>query len=87
MANAIYWKFLDLAHVVYNDLDNKNLVFVGIFRNETYEEVRCVDKHDVKEPHKPIHFEAIIAHPLVMGELLRYGYREAREEYIDDATR
>jgi hypothetical protein len=85
--HAIYWGFVDLATKVYNALWQQGLILVGIPQGRDYLECHCVDKNDVKAPFQAIRLEAVISSPAIMQVLLSYGYKEAREEFIDDAAR
>jgi hypothetical protein len=85
--NLFYWTFVDLATKLYTSLWNQGLILVGRPHGNTYLDCHCMDKNDVKQPFQAIRLEHIIADAEIMKELLSYGYREAREEYIDGATR
>ena len=82
-----YWTFVDLATKLYNALWSQNLIFVGRSQGDTYLDCHCTARNDVKQPFQIIRLEYILSDPGVMTEFLSYGYRKAREEYIDDATR
>lgn len=88
MANSMYWKLVDTAKEIYNDLDAQGLVF-GYFTHKFGGHYFVYDKADAAEKctFQPISFNKLVESPIAMGELVRYAYFEALEDYKDNAIR
>ena len=85
--SLIYARFVDLIRDILRDLKEQNLVFVGKFEKGKYKSGYVTDADDHVNPFRVMLFDEILSTPLAVQYLLGYAYNDAREGYLDDATR